>query len=45
LLEHYQRLGLLNQIEGIGRPEEIEQRILTALGHENDGLGTSKVKA
>jgi adenylate kinase len=45
LLEHYQRLGLLNQIEGIGRPEEIEQRILTALGHENDGLGTAKVKA
>lgn len=45
LLEHYQRLGLLNQIEGIGRPEEIEQRILKALGHGNDGLGAAKEKA
>jgi adenylate kinase len=44
LLEHYQRLGLLNQIEGIGRPEEIEQRILKVIGHENDGLGATKEK-
>ena len=44
LLEHYQRLGLLNQIDGIGRPEEIEQRILKVLGHENDGLGATKEK-
>ena len=28
LLEYYGRLGLLEQIDGIGRPEEIEQRIL-----------------
>lgn len=44
LLEHYQRLSLLNQIDGIGRPEQIEQRILTAIGHPGDGLGASKEK-
>jgi adenylate kinase len=32
LLEYYERAGLLKQIEGIGRPEEIQQRILEALG-------------
>jgi adenylate kinase len=44
LLEHYQRLGLLNQIDGIGRPEEIEQRILSAIGREHDGLGATREK-
>ena len=32
LLEYYGREGLLVQIDGIGRPEEIQQRILSALG-------------
>lgn len=32
LLDHYDRLGLLVRVEGIGRPEEIEGRILGALG-------------
>jgi adenylate kinase len=32
LLDYYGRMGLLAEIEGIGRPAEIEQRILTALG-------------
>jgi adenylate kinase len=32
LLEYYERKGLLSQIDGIGRPEEIQQRILDALG-------------
>jgi len=32
LLDHYGRLGMLDRIEGIGRPEEIEGRILAALG-------------
>ena len=32
LLEYYGRAGLLTQINGIGRPEEIQQRILDALG-------------
>jgi adenylate kinase len=32
LLEYYERSGLLAQIDGIGRPEEIQQRILNALG-------------
>jgi adenylate kinase len=31
LLEHYQRMGLLAQVDGIGSPEEIHQRILAAL--------------
>lgn len=33
LLEYYGRLGLLAQIDGIGRPEEIQQSILGALGN------------
>jgi adenylate kinase len=45
LLEHYERLGLLKQINGIGRPEEIEQRILNAIGPAHDGLGAAKEKA
>src|SRR5512146_448835 len=32
LLEYYGRTGLLAQIDGIGRPEEIQQRIVDALG-------------
>jgi len=34
LLEHYARLGLLAQVDGVGRPDEVEKRILAAL----DGL-------
>ena len=37
LLEYYQRAGLLAQIEGIGRPEEIQQRIVDAL----NGIGSA----
>ncbi|HTQ26045.1 MAG TPA: adenylate kinase [Candidatus Binataceae bacterium] len=32
LLEYYERSGQLAQIDGIGRPEEIQQRIVNALG-------------
>lgn len=32
LLEHYGRLGLLSEIDGMGATEEIERRILHALG-------------
>ena len=32
LLEYYERSGALAQIDGIGRPEEIQQRIVDALG-------------
>lgn len=32
LLEYYGRMGLLSEIDGIGRPEEIQQRIVEALG-------------
>jgi len=32
LLEHYERQGLLVQIEGIGQPQEIERNILAAIG-------------
>src|ERR1700720_4133170 len=44
LLEHYARLGLLAPIDGIGRTEEIEQRILSAIGREHDGLGATREK-
>jgi adenylate kinase len=36
LLEYYARQQLLAQIDGIGRPEEIEGRILSALGLAQD---------
>jgi len=32
LLDHYGRLGLLAQIDGLGRPDDIERRILEAVG-------------
>lgn len=32
LLEYYRRMGLLAQIDGIGRVEEVERRIMDALG-------------
>jgi adenylate kinase len=32
LLDHYGRLGLLAQIDGMGRPDDIERRILEAVG-------------
>jgi adenylate kinase len=31
LLDHYGRIGLLAQVDGIGRPDEIEGRILAAI--------------
>jgi adenylate kinase len=34
LLEHYERLGLLAPIDGVGRAEEIGKRILEALGRD-----------
>jgi len=34
LLEHYDRLGLLARIDGVGRAEEIGSRILEALGRK-----------
>jgi adenylate kinase len=37
LLDHYGRLGMLARIEGIGRPEEIEGRILAALATAGAG--------
>lgn len=32
LLEHYGRLGLLSQVNGVGRTDEVEKRILNAVG-------------
>ena len=32
LLDYYGRLGLLSQIDGIGTVEEVEKRILSAVG-------------
>jgi adenylate kinase len=31
LLDHYRRLGLLEQIDGVGRTDEVEKRILSAV--------------
>jgi adenylate kinase len=31
LLDHYGRLGLLAQVDGVGRPDEVEKRILAAV--------------
>jgi len=31
LLDHYGRLGLLAQVDGVGRPDEVEKRILATL--------------
>ncbi|MDO8434455.1 MAG: adenylate kinase [Candidatus Binatus sp.] len=31
LLDHYRRLGLLAQVDGVGRTEEVEKRIVAAL--------------
>jgi adenylate kinase len=39
LLDHYRRAGLLSEIDGIGRPEEIEQRILKELGEAGASSG------
>jgi adenylate kinase len=41
LLEYYERLGLLSAIDGIGRTEEIENRIIEAIGQ---GGRTAQVK-
>ena len=32
LLDHYGRLGILAKVDGVGRPDEIEKRILNAVG-------------
>jgi len=44
LLEYYDRAGLLAQIDGIGRPEEIQQRIVTALGAAAGAAAKAKVE-
>jgi adenylate kinase len=44
LLEHYDRLGLLAPIDGVGRAEEIGNRILEALGRKSSAA-VSKGKA
>ena len=42
LLEYYERLGLLAQIDGIGRPEEIQQRILEAAARQHGAAAKGK---
>jgi adenylate kinase len=41
LLEFYGRAGLLAQIDGIGRPEEIQQRIVSALSDVGAAAGSN----
>jgi adenylate kinase len=38
LIEHYGRIGILSQIDGLGSPDEVERRLLVAL----DGLVREK---
>jgi adenylate kinase len=45
LLEFYGRAGLLAQIDGIGRPEEIQQRIVNALGSAGAAAKAEAAKA
>ena len=33
LLPHYEKLGLLRRVDGVGDPKEITNRILAALAH------------
>jgi adenylate kinase len=40
LLDHYGRLGLLSQVDGVGRTEEIERRILAAVAGSPTPSGT-----
>jgi len=40
LLEHYDRLGLLAPIDGVGRADEIGNRILEALGRKDSAAAT-----
>lgn len=40
LLEYYESLGALSRIDGIGRPEEVESRILAAIGPIKVGAKT-----
>jgi adenylate kinase len=44
LLEHYERLGLLSQIDGVGRAEEIGNRLLQALGRTVNSAPARKGK-
>lgn len=32
LLPHYEKLGLLRRVDGVGRPDQVSERILSALG-------------
>ena len=43
LLDHYGGIGLLAQIDGMGRPNDIERRILEAVG-VNGTAGTAEAK-
>ncbi len=42
LLEYYQRQGILTQVDGIGRPEEVAGRVLKQLGVDGAKLAAAK---
>ncbi len=44
LLEYYRRAGLLVEVNGVGRPEEIQEQILAALGGENAKVRDARIK-
>ena len=49
LLDHYGRLGMLAQVDGVGRTDEVEKRILAALdplaGQSQAGAGVGRARS
>lgn len=44
LLDHYDRLGLLSKVDGLGGAEEVERRILSALGVDGGATAASRAR-
>jgi len=41
LLDHYGRLGMLSKVDGVGRTDDVEKRILSAVGETSSPKGSS----
>jgi len=41
LLDHYGRLGMLSKVDGVGRTDDVEKRILSAVGETGSPKGPS----
>ncbi|MGH7935178.1 MAG: adenylate kinase [Candidatus Binataceae bacterium] len=42
LLDYFRRMGLLAEVDGVGRPEEIQEKILGVLGADEASAGGTK---